>query len=130
MADIVVVLDDNLLQMVNVTSTLKPGGILIINSSKTPAQLGLDASFTVAVSDAFKSSEEAGLVVEGNVLISTSILGPIAAASDLVSIDNIKKAVEHKFKGKALEKNLLALELAYKLTQITVCVPMTKTASA
>ena len=130
MADIVVVLDDNLLQMVNVTSTLKPGGLLIINSSKTPAQLGLDASFTVAVSDAFKSSEEAGLVVEGNVLISTSILGPIAAASDLVSIDNIKKAVEHKFKGKALEKNLLALELAYKLTQITVCVPMTKTASA
>ncbi len=130
MADIVVVLDDNLLQMVNVTSTLKPGGLLIINSSKTPAQLGLDASFTVAVSDAFKSSEEAGLVVEGNVLISTSILGPIAAASDLVSIDNIKKAVEHKFKGKALEKNLLALELAYKLTQITVCVPMSKTASA
>lgn len=130
MADIVVVLDDNLLQMVNVTSTLKPGGLLIINSSKTPAQLGLDASFTVAVSDAFKSSEEAGLVVEGNVLISTSILGPIAAASDLVSINNLKKSVEHKFKGKALEKNLLALDLAYKLTQITVCVPMAKTASA
>lgn len=130
MADLAVVLDDNLLQMVNVTSTLKEGGLLVINSSKTPEQMGLNGSFSVAISDAFKSSEEAGLVIEGNVLISTSILGPIAASSDLVDISNIRKAVEHKFKGKALERNLMALELAYKETRLFGSNQLARTVSA
>lgn len=130
MADLAVVLDDNLLQMINVTSSLKTGGLLVINSSREPDQLGLNGSFSVAVSDAFKSSEEAGLIVEGNVLISTSILGPIAAASSLVDIDNIKRAIEHKFKGKALERNILALELAFRETRIAHHTPFAKTVSA
>jgi pyruvate ferredoxin oxidoreductase gamma subunit len=129
-ADLAVVLDDNLLQMVNVTSSLKAGGLLVINSSRTPDQLGLNGSFSVAVSDAFRSSEQAGLIVEGNVLISTSILGPIVAASDLVDIENVKKAIEHKFRGKALERNLMALELAFRETRISNHSILAKTASA
>ncbi|MBM3298378.1 MAG: 2-oxoacid:acceptor oxidoreductase family protein, partial [Deltaproteobacteria bacterium] len=69
--DIAVVLDDNLLEMVNVTGNLKQSGLLVINSARTPQELGLEGSFTVAVSDAFHSSKAAGLIVEGNVLIST-----------------------------------------------------------
>ncbi len=130
LADLVVVLDDNLLEMVNVTSTLKPGGLLVINSSRTVEQLGLNGSYSVAVSDAFRSSEDAGLIIEGNVLISTSILGPIAAASSLVDVENIKKAVAQKFKGKALERNLMALEIAYRETRITNNAPLAKTVSA
>jgi 2-oxoacid:acceptor oxidoreductase gamma subunit (pyruvate/2-ketoisovalerate family) len=116
--DIAVVLDDNLLRMVNVTGNLKEGGLLIVNTSQSPRELGLTGRFTIAVSDAFRSSEAAGLIVEGNVLISTSILGPFAASSDLVSLENIRKAVEKKFGGAALERNLKALELAYEATRI------------
>jgi 2-oxoacid:acceptor oxidoreductase gamma subunit (pyruvate/2-ketoisovalerate family) len=116
--DIAVVLDDNLLQMVNVTANLKEAGLLIVNTSRTPQELGLAGPFTIAVSDAFHSSEEAGLIVEGNVLISTSILGPLAASSNLVSLENIRKAVEKKFGGPALERNIKALELAYEATRV------------
>ncbi len=116
--DIAVVLDDNLLRMVNVTDNLKEGGLLIVNTSQDPQELGLEGRFTIAVSDAFRSSEAAGLIVEGNVLISTSILGPFAASSDLVSLENIRKAVQKKFRGSALERNLKALELAYEATRI------------
>ena len=116
--DVAVVLDDNLMHMVNVTANLKEGGLLIINSSRTPMELGLSGPFTIAVSDAFHSSEAAGLIVEGNVLISTSILGPFVAASDLVALENIRKAVEKKFKGTALDRNLRALELAYEATRV------------
>lgn len=116
--DIVVVLDDNLLEMVNVTGNLKEGGLLVVNSARTPKELGLEGPFNVAVSDAFRSSAEAGLIIEGNVLISTSILGPFAAASDLVGLDNIRKAVERHFGGSALERNLKALELAHAATRI------------
>ncbi len=130
LADLAVVLDDNLLEMVNVTSTLKPGGLLVINSSKAPEELGLNGSFSIAVSDAFKSSEDAGLIVEGNVLISTSILGPIAVASSLVDIENIRTAITHKFKGKALERNLMALDIAYRETRISSPTRLAKTVSA
>ena len=116
--DIAVVLDDNLLEMVNVTANLKDGGLLIVNSARTRDELGLEGGFTVAISDAFHCSEAAGLVVEGNVLISTSILGPLAAASDLVSLDNMHKAIENKFREAALKRNLKALELAYQGTRI------------
>ncbi|MBI5571334.1 MAG: 2-oxoacid:acceptor oxidoreductase family protein [Desulfomonile tiedjei] len=116
--DICVVLDDNLLEMVNVTANLKPNGLLVLNSALDPKQLGIVGGFSVAVADAFHSSEEAGLIVEGNVLISTSILGPVAAASELVSLDNIRAAIGKSFKGKALERNLKALDLAYKGTRI------------
>lgn len=116
--DIAVVLDDNLLEMVNVTANLKSGGLIVVNSPRRPEELGLEGPFTVAVSDAFRSSEEAGLIVEGNVLISTSILGPFAAASDLVELDNIRKAVERKFSGPRRESNLKAIDLAYQRTTI------------
>jgi pyruvate ferredoxin oxidoreductase gamma subunit len=119
--DIAVVLDDNLLEMVNVTGSLKEGGLLIINSARTPQQLSLEGPFAVAVSDAFHSSEAAGLIVEGNVLISTSILGPFAAASNLVSLENIYRAVTRKFQGPALARNLRALELAYEATRLYPC---------
>jgi len=112
--DIAVVLDDNLLGMVNVTANLKEGGLLVVNTAATPRELGLEGPFTIACSDAFHASAEAGLVVEGNVLISTSILGPFAAASSLVSLENIRKAIGKKFKGEALERNLKALALAYE----------------
>lgn len=116
--DIAVVLDDNLLDMVNVTANLRPNGLIVVNSSRTRDELGLEGPFTVAVADAFHSSETAGLIVEGNVLISTSILGPVAASSDLVGIDHIRKAIEHQFGGKGLDRNLKALDLAYKSTKI------------
>lgn len=116
--DVAVVLDDNLLEMVNVTANVRHGGLVVISSSRTPRELGLEGSFTVAVSDAFHSSEAAGLIVEGNVLISTSILGPLAAASTLVSLDNIRRAIGKRFAGRALERNLKALKLAYDSTRV------------
>lgn len=116
--DIAVVLDDNLLEMVNVTANLKEGGLLVVNSARTPDELGLSGPFTIAVSDAFHASVEAQLIIEGNVLISTSILGPFAAASNLVSLDNIRKAVSKKFTGRGVERNLKALQLAYQGTRI------------
>jgi 2-oxoacid:acceptor oxidoreductase gamma subunit (pyruvate/2-ketoisovalerate family) len=119
--DIAVVLDDNLLEMVNVTANLKAGGLIVINTARTPAELGLSGPFSIAASDAFHSSQEAGLIVEGNVLISTSILGPFAAGSDLVSLENIRRAISRKFRGSALERNLAALELAYQNTRVSKC---------
>ncbi len=116
--DIAVVLDENLLTMVDVTSGLKEGGLLIINSTRTPGQLGLNGRFTVATADAFRSSEAAGLVVQGNVLISTSILGPFIAASNLVTLRSLEQALQNKFSGLSLQRNITAVRLACEDTKI------------
>jgi len=116
--DVAVVLDDNLLEMVNVTANLKQGGFLIINSARTPEELGIEGPFTIAVADAFHSSETAGLIVEENVLISTSILGPFAAALDVVSLENIRLAIGKNFHGEALERNIKALDLAFRSSRV------------
>lgn len=116
--DIAVILDDNLLGMVNVTADLKEGGLLIVNSSGTPDELGLEGNFTVAIADAFRSSESAGLVVQGNVLVSTSILGPFIASSDLVHMETIRRALLSKFSAKDVEKNMKAIQLAFESTRI------------
>ncbi len=121
--DLAVVLDDNLLEMVNVTANLKEGGVLVVNSSRAPGDLGIEGPFTVAVADAFHSSADAGLVVEGNVLVSTSILGPVAAAWPMVNIENIRRAIESKFNGSALERNLKALDLAHAGARIRRAAP-------
>ncbi|MFA6222786.1 MAG: 2-oxoacid:acceptor oxidoreductase family protein [Desulfomonilaceae bacterium] len=117
--DIAVVLDDNLLEMVNVTSNLKTGGLLVINSSKSANDLNLQGQFKIAISDAYHCSEEAGLIIEGNVLVSTSILGPLVAATNFVSMENVRKAIEKKFKGKSLERNIKALDLAFQRTEVS-----------
>ncbi|MFH0824376.1 MAG: 2-oxoacid:acceptor oxidoreductase family protein [Pseudomonadota bacterium] len=116
--DIAVVLDDNLLEMVNVTANLKEGGILVVNSTLSPEELGLFGPFTLSLSDAFHASEAAGLIVEGNVLISTAILGPVLAAWDAVGIEHVRAAIEHKFGGKALERNMTALSLAFESSRV------------
>ncbi len=116
--DIAIVLDDNLLDMVNVTANLKPGGLLVVNSSRSREELGLNGQFAVAVADAYRSSADAGLIVEGNVLVSTSILGALASASSLVSLENIRIALQHNFKSHSLERNVRAVELAYESTRV------------
>lgn len=120
LADVAVALDDNLLEMINVTANLKEGGALIVNSRERAADIPVSGPYTLATADAFHSSEEAGLVIEGNVLISTSILGPVAATCDLVSLESLKVAIESKFRTKPghAERNIRALELAYQATDI------------
>jgi pyruvate ferredoxin oxidoreductase gamma subunit len=116
--DVAVVLDDNLLKMVNVTADLKEGGLLVLNSTRTLQELGISGPFDVGVADAFHCSERAGLIVKGNVLISTSILGPLAAISDLVSLESMRRAITRRFNGMARDRNLAALEFAYKATKV------------
>ena len=50
--------------------------------------------------------------------MSRTVFEAFAAATDLVSLQHIIKAVEKKFRGMARERNLKALELAYEATRL------------
>ncbi len=60
--DVVVVLDETLLHSVDVTSGLKKGGWLVVNTPKEPRQTGMGSDFSVATADATGIAEQLGLV--------------------------------------------------------------------
>jgi len=116
--DIVVVLDETLLDVIDVTNGMKENGIVIINSTREPGDIGISA-FTVATTDASHYAEEAGLVVSGATIVNTCILGAISRATGLVSLESIEQAIRNHFSGSAAEKNIKGTQLTYEATKLS-----------
>ncbi len=115
--DVVVVLDATLLATENVTDGMKPDGVLIVNSDDEPdavrAQIGSN-QVKLFVVDATQISVD----TMGRNMPNTPMLGALAGATDLVSLDAVKRAVERQLGGKlsadVLEANYEAIERAHK----------------
>ena len=112
-SDVVMVLDPSLLQAVDVTSGLKKGGVLIINSEKKPNKLGIKNGFKIYTVDA----TSAAMKIFGKPFVNTCILGAFSAITKKVSIKSLEKAIDEKFvklKGKKLaDLNKEALKEVY-----------------
>lgn len=117
---VVVVLDETILRVVNVTAGIEPDGIVIINSTRSPDEIALNTPVRVAATDATHYAMQAGLIISGAVLFNTAILGGVARATGLISLESIEKALRSHFKGEAGEKNVLGARLAYEGTTVSV----------
>jgi len=111
--DIVVVLDETLLKVVSVAAGVRPDGLVLINSPRPPEEIRLDAPLNIATTDAGEWAKQAGLVVAGNVIVNTSILGGFAGATGLISLENLEKALRDHFGEEAGDRNVQAARLAY-----------------
>jgi pyruvate ferredoxin oxidoreductase gamma subunit len=117
---VVVVLDETILRVVDVSAGIRPDGIVLINSRKSPDKIVLPSHLRIAVTDATRWAEEAGLIVSGTVLLNTAILGGFSKATGLIGIESIEKALRNRFDGDAGEKNVLGARLAYEGTSVSV----------
>lgn len=116
--DAVVVLDPTLLGVVNVTAGLKPGGVLIINSPKSPAEVRaqwkIPADIKVYTVDATKIAMEC----VGRPVTNTAMVGALVKVTNLVSFENVREELRSmfadKFKASVVEGNIKALERAYE----------------
>jgi len=111
--DIVIVQDPTLLGAVDVTGGLKPGGIVIINSDKRPEELGLKAEAKIITVPALAIAREE----IGRPIPNTTLMGAFAAATGLVSMEAIKRAINHRWPKEAAEKNIKAAQRAYDLVK-------------
>ena len=117
--DYVVVVDDTLLEVVDVTAGLKDTGAIVINTTKSSDYLksvlkGYKGSiYTI---DARKISEEA----LGRYFPNTPMLAAIVKVSKIMSdealLEDMKGSFKHKFakKPEVIEGNMKALEMALK----------------
>ena len=90
--DAVVVLDPTLLEVVDVTSGLKEGGPIIINSAKDPGSFCF-SNGRVACVDATKIAVGNGLGTVTSPIVNTAILGAVSAALGNVGIEAIHAAI-------------------------------------
>ena len=123
--DYVVVVDDTLLETVPVTEGLKETGAIIINTTKTVAELKPllhGYSGKVYTIDARKVSEAA----LGKYFPNTPMLASIVKVSGIMTeqefLDDMKESFKHKFakKPEVIEGNMKALELALKEVKLVL----------
>jgi len=113
--DVVVVLDPSLVGLVNVTGGLKPDGILIVNTGKSPEEIKEEIGFdgAVATVDAARIAwDELGVPITN-----TTMLGAVIKATGLVKIESAKAPLKHRF-GRIAQKNIKAMERAYNELKI------------
>ncbi len=119
--DYVVVLDDKLVDLINITEGLKKGGMAIINSAKKPEDIDLGKKISTATIDATGIA----LDVLGVPITNSAILGAFAKATGLLDIDSIKKGIVDMFSmrmdKKLAEKNARAAAIAYDKTTVGTC---------
>lgn len=115
--DVVVVLDDSLVKVGNAMAGMQPGGVMIINTVKTAAELGAVGDFKTVTADVTGSAQAAGVIVGGQPMVNTAILGSIAAATGLVTMESVENAITKAFPPGPATKNIEAARLAFECTK-------------
>ena len=117
--DVVLVLDPTLIESVDITEGVPDGGILIINTEKSPAdiksELNITGKIKVYTIDASKISKE----TIGREIPNTPLLGALLKVTGMLdfkeTVEDMRKKLEKKFKSKpeVIEGNIKAIERAY-----------------
>lgn len=115
--DYVVVLAPQLVQAINVAEGLKPDGMVIINTNKSPEAFKDLINGKVATVDATAIAMNNGLGTKSAPIVNTAILGGLAKASGIVTIESIVESVK-KISPAKKEENAKAAQEAYENTNL------------
>ena len=113
--DIVVVLDPGLLGIVNVTSGLKDGGMVVVNTIKKASEIkkALGINCSLATVDANKiAMENLGVPI-----VNTTMTGALIKATGVVKLESMTEPLKERF-GRLAERNMKAMEKAYQETLV------------
>lgn len=111
--DYVMVLDASLLDLVDITEGLKKDGVVIINTRKKPEEMDIKQG-RLATVDATGIAIELQLLVAGQPVLNTTMLGAFAKATEEVKLESILEVIREEWKGAAGEKNAKGAALAYE----------------
>lgn len=113
--DVVIVLDPTLLRIIDVTSGLKDSGILIVNTSRTMAEVEADfgTRWKLAAVDALKiAREELGVPI-----VNTTMLGALLRAIAVVKTESLVVPLKQRF-NRLADRNINAMKRAFEETVV------------
>ena len=108
-----VIQDATLLHQVDVFAGLRPDGWVLINSRRTPGQLGIEsieAGHVLTIPASMLAAEHVGKPVPN-----AALLGGLAAMTGIVHLDAVVGAIEAKFAPAVAAGNVAAARAAYDL---------------
>jgi pyruvate ferredoxin oxidoreductase gamma subunit len=119
--NILIIFDETVLNQ-EITSSLREGGIFIINSEKDPKffveKYKLSSGSKIVVADISKLALEKNLTIDGNPVINTPILGLLSKALPDLNLDNLKKVVLKRLGEKIGMLNYELIEEGYNLAKV------------
>ncbi|MCE7741851.1 MAG: hypothetical protein GOP50_05290 [Candidatus Heimdallarchaeota archaeon] len=110
------VLDESLLDRIDIDKIDKEG-VIILNATKIPESLK-GTGRKVALVDATGISQELGLVLSGFTLVNMTMLGAFTKGTNIISIENLLKAIADYWGEKRAPKNVEAAKRAYNETKV------------
>lgn len=112
--DHIIILDQSLLQMLDVTQGLKPGATILINTEKKPEEFSFKGDFKVVTVDASAIAVKHGLGSVTQPIVNTSILGAVCKILKVAKIESVIAAIEEEVPAKA-QANAAAAREAYEV---------------
>jgi pyruvate ferredoxin oxidoreductase gamma subunit len=115
--DALIVQDCSLLHQVDLFTGLKPGGFVLLNSSRTLGELGLAELARGARSYRFATlpATELALKHVGRPVPNAALLGGFAAVTGELGLESVVAAILEKFPKAIADKNVAAARAAYAL---------------
>jgi pyruvate ferredoxin oxidoreductase gamma subunit len=110
--DAVVVQDPTLVHLPGVLDDIAVGGVVIVNSTRTPAELGLDSLAARVVTVPATDLARQRL---GRPLPNTCLLGALAGLTGVVDLSALQVAMLERFAGEAGDLNALLAADGYRL---------------
>ncbi|MGB8250872.1 MAG: 2-oxoacid:acceptor oxidoreductase family protein [Azonexus sp.] len=117
--DALIIQDPTLLHQVDVFAGLKPDGYVLINTSKSFAELGLADLVGSHRAERLRtvSATELALRHVGRPVPNVPLLGGFAAVSGIIQLESVIKAIRARFSGKLADGNIAAATEAYKIVR-------------
>jgi len=115
--DALIVQDCSLLHQVDLFTGLKPGGFVLLNSSRTLGELGLAELAQGARNYRFVTLPATELAMKhvGRPVPNAALLGGFAAVTGQIGIESVVAAILEKFPKGIADKNVAAARAAYAL---------------
>jgi pyruvate ferredoxin oxidoreductase gamma subunit len=115
--DALIIQDPTLLHQVDVFSGLKPSGYILINTSRSFAELGLGDFVKDFPADHLLTVPATELAMKhvGRPVPNVPLLGAFAALGGLISLDAVQAAIRQKFSGRVAQGNMDAAREAYDI---------------
>lgn len=112
----VLVLDPSLLSLVDVTKGLAEGGVVVVNTAKSPEEIQKEFGWKnkVATVDALTIA----MKTIRRPITNTTMLGALLKATGLVDADHLEKAIENRF-GPLARRNIEAMRQAMESTRLS-----------
>lgn len=112
--DQLIVLDPTLIQAVDVTGGLSPGGLILINTQRELDSFEELGSFQVATVDASAIALRHKLGTREQPIVNTAILGAYAAVSGVTTLEAVVRGIEQSIpSGAAARANVEAAQEAF-----------------